>query len=423
MPPPPREAPVSTTRPKLTPYQRRLFVFLGVATFFEGYDMVALTQILPHLRVDMGLEKQVATTLVGVINFGTLLAYLLVRKADTWGRRRVLTVTIVGYTLFTLLSGLAPNVWWFAVAQMLARIFLIGEWAISMVIAAEEFPADRRGFVIGIIQAFSTFGGVVCAALVPVLVSTPWGWRTVYFVGVLPLLILAYARRGLRESERFTEQAARTAGAPPVPLMEELLLVFRTPYWRRTVQLGVIWLLAYIASHNAVTFWKDWALTERGLSDAHAARLIAVGAIAAMPLVFYVGKVNDWLGRRPGAVIVGVLCALGLVGSFTAPTGILLQASVVLGIFATSAFLPVLNAYTTELFPTHLRGSAYAWSNTIIGRLGYVLSPFALGPFVAVYGWGGTIPWLGVFPLAAAGLVLLWLPETRGRELEETSQL
>jgi MFS transporter, putative metabolite:H+ symporter len=414
---------MTAPRPKLTPYQRRLFVFLGVATFFEGYDFVALTQILPHLRADMGLDKHDATTLVGVINFGTLLAYLLVRRADSWGRRRVLTITIAGYTLFTLMSGLAPNVWWFAIAQMLARIFLIGEWAISMVIAAEEFPADRRGFMIGIIQAFSTLGGVVCAGAVPLLVSTPVGWRMVYFVGVLPLVMLAYARRGLRESRRFSEQAAAQGSAPPVPLLEELVRIFKTPYWRRTVQLGVIWFLAYIASHNAVTFWKDWALTERGLSDAHAARIIALAAVGAMPLVFYVGKLNDVLGRRPGGVIVGVLSAMGLVGSFTAPTGILLQLSVVLGIFASSAFLPVLNAYTTELFPTHLRGSAYAWSNTIIGRLGYVLSPFALGPFVAALGWGRTIPYLAVFPLAAVALMLLWLPETRGKELEETSRL
>jgi MFS transporter, putative metabolite:H+ symporter len=411
------------TESKLTPYQKRLFVFLGVATFFEGYDIMALTQILPHFRADMGIDKAEAAVLIGVINVGTFLAYLLIRKADSWGRRRVLTLTIAGYTVCTLLSGLAPNAWFFAIAQMLARIFLIGEWAISMVIAAEEFPAEKRGFYIGIIQFFSTLGGVVCAGAVPVLVGTPLGWRLVYFVGVVPLVLLAYARRGLRESERFTAQVAQAGATEQRSLKEELLLVLRTPYWRRTVQLGIIWMLSYVASHNAVTFWKDWAVTERGMSDGASGNMIMIGAVVAMPMVFYVGKLNDWLGRRPGAVIVGLLSALGLVGSFTAPTGILLQLSVTLGIFASSAFLPLLNAYTTELFPTHLRGSAYAWANTLIGRLGYVASPFVLGPFAAVHGWGGTIPYLAIFTLAATLLILLWLPETRGRELEDTAKL
>ncbi|MFW6087686.1 MAG: MFS transporter, partial [Myxococcota bacterium] len=131
--------PTGDAKVKLTAYQWKLFGFLGVATFFEGYDFIALTQILPHLRADMGLDKGAAGVLLTAINVGTFVAYLVVRQADRWGRRRVLTITIVGYTIFTLLSGLAPNVWVFGAAQMMARVFLIGEWAISMVIAAEEF--------------------------------------------------------------------------------------------------------------------------------------------------------------------------------------------------------------------------------------------------------------------------------------------
>src|SRR5687768_15498953 len=125
-----------------TPYQRRLFVFLSVATFFEGFDFIALTQILPNLRKDLGLDVEWSGYLVAFINLGTVFAYALVRYADRWGRRRVLTVTIAGYTLFSFLSGLSPNVFVFAVLQLLARIFLIAEWATSNVVAAEEFPAE-----------------------------------------------------------------------------------------------------------------------------------------------------------------------------------------------------------------------------------------------------------------------------------------
>ena len=157
---------------KLTRHHWQLFGFLSVATFFEGYDHIALSQILPEFRADMNVGEGEGGLIVSLINIGTILAYLLVRKADTWGRKRVLTITIGGYTLMSFLTGLAPNVWVFALAQFVARIFLIAEWAISMVYAAEEFPASKRGLMIGLIQAFSSLGGVACAGLAPLFLST-----------------------------------------------------------------------------------------------------------------------------------------------------------------------------------------------------------------------------------------------------------
>src|SRR6185503_94284 len=130
------------------------------------------------LRSEMGLSRGQGGALVAAINVGTILAFLLVRQGDRWGRKRVLTVTIAGYTVSSLLSGLAPNVWLFAAFQMLARVFLIGEWAVAMVYAAEEFPAARRGLDIGVIQACSRLGSIACAALVPLLMKTPLGWRS-----------------------------------------------------------------------------------------------------------------------------------------------------------------------------------------------------------------------------------------------------
>ncbi len=105
------------TRAPLTSYQRRLIFFLSVATFFEGYDYFALAQILPTLRAEFNLSQSGAGWLVAVINFGTMIAAILVRRADAWGRRRVLTVTITGYTLASLArrrGAQRDRVWAFA---------------------------------------------------------------------------------------------------------------------------------------------------------------------------------------------------------------------------------------------------------------------------------------------------------------------
>jgi putative MFS transporter len=398
----------------MTPYQRRLIWFLSVATFFEGYDFYAMSQILPALRADFGLGRDDSGWLVAVINAGTIVAALVVRKADDWGRRRVLTVTIVGYTVCSLLSAAAPSVALFALAQLAARVFLIGEWAIAMVIAAEEFPAQRRGLVIGVIQACSSLGSIVCAGVVPLIDKTALGWRLVYIVGAVPLVIVAVARRSLRETQRFAAQ-----GGTRRPFGD----VLRTAYRGRILQLAIIWCVLYVATQNAITFWKDFAIGERGWTDKQVSGALAVASLVSMPLVFLSGKLLDAIGRRRGAVVIFLSTALGIAGAYTLESHLLLTVALILGIFGASAVLPVMNAYTTELFPTELRGDAFAWANNVLGRIGYVLSPIGLGVIAESAGWGPVLAWTAVCPVVALGLILWLLPETRGRELEETSRL
>lgn len=421
---------------KLTTYHWKLFGFLSVATFFEGYDHIALSQLLPNIREAFGVSEAGGGLAVSVINVGTIFAYFLVRKADRWGRKAVLTITIAGYTLFSFGSALAPNIWVFAVLQLVARVFLIGEWAISMVYAAEEFPAARRGLMIGLIQAFSSLGSVVCAGVVPLLLDTPWGWRTVYFVGTVPLILLAYSRRGLKESRRF-EEAAAAAEHPAIegtpyrdsPAAKPSLFdIWRTPYAKRVLQLALIWALTYLCAQTAVTFWKEYATAPAPavgphLDDAAVGGYIVAGAVIAMPLVFGVGALIDWIGRKKSAVIIFVATALSAVGAYTTTHPTLLFVSVVGAIFGASAVLPVLNAFSTELFPTHLRGSAFAWSNNLLGRIGYVLAPTMVGVAAGTFGWGPSVAVTAVGPFAAMILILLWLPETRGKDLDETSRI
>jgi putative MFS transporter len=94
-----------------------------------------------------------------------------------------------------------------------------------------------------------------------------------------------------------------------------------------------------------------------------------------------------------------------------------------LGIAGTSAMLSVLNTYTTELFPTELRGDAFGWANSLLGRLAAVFSPMLVGKLAASWGWGLAVSSTALGPLLALVLILMLLPETRGQELEQTSQL
>lgn len=396
----------------LTSAQRRLVVFLSVATFFEGYDFLALAQLLPELRAEFGLDEAAGGLLVTVANLGTVVAFLVVRQADRLGRRAVLAATILGYTLCSLLSAAAPDAWTFGIAQFLARIFLIGEWVIAMVYAAEEFPADRRGFIIGIIQACTSLGAVACAALVPVLVTLPLGWRSVYIVGAVPLLIVAWLRRNVAETRRFQESGARQGG---------LFDIWRTPYRKRVVQLAIIWALTYLCSQTIITFWKEFAMQERGFTAAEVGGAISVAALVAMPLAFGVGKLLDVVGRRAGAAVVFLTIAAGTWGSYSFHDPVALRVALIAAMFGASAVLPVLNTWSTELFPTELRGDAFAWANNLLGRATYVLAPMVVASAATTTGWGPAVAATALGPVLALGLIWLWMPETRGAELEATS--
>jgi putative MFS transporter len=285
-----------------------------------------------------------------------------------------------------------------------------------MVVAAEEYPAERRGMVIGVISAAGGFGSIVCAGVVPLLLKTPLGWRTVYLIGVVPLLLVMYARRGMRETERFTANVKAGTATPP-PLLE----ILTGPYRRRVLELGAIWFLSYVCTQNAVTFWKEFAIKERGLTQGQTGMIISVAAVVSMPAVFFAGRMLDSIGRRRGAFVIYTAAILGVLGAYTLHGVLPLLICMTVGIFGINAVLTVLNTFMTELFPTQVRGSAVAWSNNLLGRIGYVLSPLAIGEVVGQYGWGVPLRASTAFPLLALVLIFLWLPETRAKELEEIS--
>jgi putative MFS transporter len=227
-------------------------------------------------------------------------------------------------------------------------------------------------------------------------------------------VIVMFARRGLRETRRFAEQAE---------LRQSLWAIWNSPYRRRMLEMSAIWFLTYIATQNAVSVWKDYAMNDLGWLEKRAAFVMQIGAVVALPLAFFAGKLLDVAGRKVGAVVILGSTAIGVAGSYTATSIGPLVVFLILTVLGVNSSLTVLNALTAELFPTSLRGNAFAWSNNILGRIGYWGSPFVIGAFVDGRGWGPVLRVTSIFPLLALALVLWLLPETRSKELEETARV
>ena len=238
------------------------------------------------------------------------------------------------------------------------------------------------------------------------------GWRTVYFVGVLPLVLVMFARRNLRETRRFEQlQEAPSEDSPRRP---GLTAIFRTAYKRRVFLLALVWTLTYMGTQNAVQFWKQFAITERGLTDAEVGGSIAIAAVASMPLVFLAGKLLDMMGRKAASVLIYAAVALGIAGAYGLHGRWPLTVGLSVAIFGVSAVLPVLNNYSAELFPTEYRADAFAWSNNLLGRAGYVIGPVLVGHLAGDYGWGPAVISTVIFPILGLVVVLKFFPETRG---------
>ena len=390
-------------------------VLLGVICLCDGFEFTAITQVLPSLRAAFGLGKARAGLLITLINLGAMAAWFIVRSADRFGRRTCLLLTVAGYALFSCCTGFAPGPAAFAVLQFLARMFLIAATGIAVIYVSEEASAAHRGLVIAILQSCFSLGAVVCAATVPALLLSRWGWRTVYFVGGLSALTLVPAKWVLPESRRFLQCPHRAVWT--------FLDIWRGPYRHRVLWMGMVWACAFACTQSTVMFWKEFAVGERGFSDARVGAAIAVAALGAMPLVFLSGSLLDGLGRRTGALAIFSIEIVSALGSFSLKGFWPLTCMLLLGIFGASAVQMVLNAYTAELFPTELRGDAYAWTNNLFGRLGFVISPILVGYLAHNHGWGMAVRLMAIGPVLSLIMLMLWAPETAAGELEITSRL
>jgi putative MFS transporter len=190
------------------------------------------------------------------------------------------------------------------------------------------------------------------------------------------------------------------------------------------LQVSLIWATTYLCTNNAITFWKEFVVAERGFSDAQVGASISIAAVASMPLVFFAGKLLDIVGRKRGAAIIFISCSIGIALSYGLHGQWPLTVALLFGIFGASAVLPVLNAFTTELFPTELRGDAFAWCNNLLGRVGYVLAPAFVGlAYTHVGSYGPVIQATTIFPIIALVLIYRMLPETGGQELEDSASI
>ncbi|GIW39686.1 MAG: hypothetical protein KatS3mg076_0263 [Candidatus Binatia bacterium] len=407
----PAESTKSSFHGQLERRHRVLLLLLGAATLFEGYDRFIVSLALPYIGKDLGAEEAELGFALSAIRMGALLSLVPGRLADRFGRRRVLLLTILAYTLATAATGLSRDLGTFVVCQIVATIFLTAELALAQVVIAEEFPAELRARGQGALGAFAALGAGVAAILFPLFQNSALGWRGLYFVGLLPLLLVAYFRSRLPETGRWQNVQAREPSFRS-SISALLGLRFRT----RFLVLSLVPASATLVAGAAFGFASYHATMAHGWTPAQVSTMMITGGGLGLGGWFVFGKLADSWGRRwTGAVAtIGAVLAVWLYYR----GGILLPSFALL-VFTEAGVSIAVNALSTELFPTELRATAKAWitSAGILGAMGGLalvgLLTERLGGLPVV------VPLLSVLQVACMPLLFL-LPETRGAELEET---
>jgi MFS family permease len=396
----------------LAPGHRRLLFLLGTATLFQGYDTFIVSMALPYIGRDLGASEGQLGLALSAIRVGALVSVLLGRAADRGGRRRLLLVTVLAYTIATAATGLSRGITQFVVCQLVAEVFLVTEWSLAQVVIAEEFPASVRSLGQGLLGTFGALGAGLAALLFPIFQETAIGWRGLYFVGIAPLLLVAYLRRSLPETARWQE--ARRRGETQHGQLADLFgEAHRLDF---LVLVGLSFALGASAA-PAFGFASYRATNTFGWTPSEVSAMVLLGGGLGMAGWFASGLAAERLGRRR----VGMLAFAAMGGaSCLYYTSRWLAPAFAALVFMEASGTVALNALGTELFPTRLRSTAKSWitNAAVVGAVAGMASVGALSD--ALGGADAVMRLLAVLPIACAASLLV-LPETRGLELEEIS--
>jgi MFS family permease len=396
----------------VTPAERRSLVAGGLGWMLDAMDVMLYSLVLAHLMADLGMDKRTA----GLLNSLTLLAsaiggLLFGFLADRVGRTRALMLSILVYSAASGACGLSDTVLQLAFFRFLLGLGMGGEWTTGAALIAETWRPEHRGKALGLMQSSWAIGEIVAAAVVGVVLPR-FGWRAVFFVGILPALLVFWIRRDVPESAVWLEKRGR----------RDARQVLLRPDVRRNGLLAT--------AMNALSMFGYWGLftwipAYLALPASQGGRGLGLFATTTWLIVMGVGKwlgyvlfgfAADAFGRRRSYVTYLLVAAalVPLYGLATSPTSLLVLGPLVA--FFGTGYFSGFSALTAELFPTEVRATAMGVSYNI-GRGLSAAAPFVVGALANTYGLGSAF-FLQAAAFFAAALLALALPETRGKVLE-----
>lgn len=418
-----RYVPFLGAPPALTRRQWRIMGLVAVVNIFDQYDLYLFSLALKQIQADLAIPEAQLGTLGAIVRMGALPALALGIWADRIGRRRVLFFTIVAYTVLTGATAFAPTAEIFVGLQFTTRIFAVAEVMLAYVVISEELDPEHRGWGVGALAALGALGNGMALVLFGFVDVLPMGWRSLYLIGLGPLVLIAWMRRSLPETRRFElHRSERSERAGPFGLGAALrpMLDLVRVYPARFIGVAAVIFLLNFAENPAGFFQAKFIQDEHGWTPGMFSLLGLTGGFVGITGSTFAGRLSDRFGRRRVAIVFLATHPAFVLG-FYASAGAWVPVLWVGMVFSGIASGVVLGTYGNELFPTSYRSTA-SGARVFIATVGGVVG---LQVEALIFGGLGD-HWAAISSLAAVAfaapfIVAGFFPETSGRTLEEIS--
>ncbi len=393
--------------------ERRSFWACFGGWALDALDVQIYTFVIPALialwHISNAQAGLLATSTLVISAFGGWVAGML---ADRVGRARLLMVMVAWYAFFTFLSGFTGNFEQLLVVRGLQGFGFGGEWAAGSVLMGEVIRARHRGKAVGTVQSAWAWGWGAAAILATIVFQVfpqAIAWRVMFFLGILPALLVFYIRAHVPEPAIYRRAAAEKRRGTLEIFGAELL---------PTTVLGAVLTTGAQGGYYAITtFLPTFLRTERHLTVMSTGGYLAIIIVGSWIGYIVSAYLCDAIGRRKNFFVFAVGSLIVVVAYTEAAISdpLMLVLGFPLGFFASGIFSgmgPVL----TELFPTTVRGAGQGFCYNFGRGIG-AFFPTLVGVLSASVPLGTAI---GIFAAVAYAIVIVaavLLPETRGREL------
>ncbi|HEY8641543.1 MAG TPA: MFS transporter [Candidatus Dormibacteraeota bacterium] len=383
-----------------------MLVLAGLAVLLAAYDSAILVLGLPGIAAEFQAPVPQLSELGSVLALGALGALPLAALADVVGRRRVLAVAVLCFSLIDIASALAPSLGWLAGARLVGVCFETVTGGVATALVVEEMPARRRALAVSALTLAAGLGIGLTTVAYP-LVAPHWRW--LYWAGAsgvvaAPVIWLALPDPAVWARAAHASRTLLRAMAEP-------------PFRGRLTLLVVVTALAAVFYEPAGLFVVLFGSQSLHMSSGRLSAVVVAAGLVGAVCFAAGGWLGDRYGRRSVGVALSLLTPLAAGLTFATAAAAVYVGGNILWSALASAAAPVTGAWFAELFPTRARATSEAVVavSTAVGAIAGLQLVALLDPRI---GLGPAVALAAVAALGGAGL-LLWLPETKGLPLPD----
>ncbi|MEO6803785.1 MAG: MFS transporter [Granulicella sp.] len=358
---------------KLTAPQRNAFIACFLGWSLDAFDYFILVFCVSAIAKDFHAQiTQVTEALFLTLAMRPVGAFLFGRLSDKYGRRPILMINIICYSVFEVASAFAPSLHMLLIFRALFGIAMGGEWGVGAALAFETLPVEGRGFFSGLLQQGYVLGNLV-AGLVYAVVFPYVGWRGMFLIGAAPALLVLYIRSQVAESPVWTETQRRSklSASSPKEAKPSMLSDIRR-YLPTFIGLVVLMTAFNSFSHGTQDLYPTFLEKNHAFSSEASGLVSSIGSLGALCGGICFGAWSERLGRRQ-AIILASLLAIPMIPLWAwSHTVVMISAGAFLMQFMVQGAWGVVPAHLNELSPTAVRGTfpgfAYQLGNLLSSR-------------------------------------------------------